>query len=275
MAYKEFLSKGNSDVWQYFLRSEDGQSAKCKHKDCQKVLRTGGGSTKGLHTHLLTVHKNKVGSPSISVRTKSLEVESSTNEKNKSITDYFPITDNKKLSLGATLARLTALDGIPFYVICNSSDLRAALEAMGFKNLPQSANTMRKIVLEYSKNVRISIISELYKKKISGQRFSLSFDEWTSQRNSRYLNIIVHGQHFNFWSLGLARINGTLPAEKCIQLLEEKLEKHKLNLHRDIVAIITDGASIMKKVGRIINIDKRLCFAHGVQYILKYYIRSL
>ena len=35
--------------------------------------------------------------------------------------------------MAATLARLTALDGIPFNVICNSSDLRAGLEAMGFK----------------------------------------------------------------------------------------------------------------------------------------------
>ena len=42
-------------------------------------------------------------------------------------------------------------------------------------------------------------------------------------------------------------------------------EKHKLNLHTDIVAIITDGASVMKKVGRIINIDQQLGFAHGLQ----------
>ena len=98
---------------------------------------------------------------------------------------------------------------------------------MKFKNLPKSGNTLRKIVLEFSKNFRISIIIELSKKKsgeVVGKRFSLFFDEWTSQRNRRYLNIIVHEQ------------------------------KYKLNLHTDIVAIITDGASVMKKVGRIINI---------------------
>ena len=64
---------------------------------------------------------------------------------------------------------------------------------------------MQKIVLEYKKNVRISIISELSQKKMSGEvvgeRFSLSFDEWTSPRNLRYLNIIVHGQNSNFWKL--------------------------------------------------------------------------
>ena len=78
------------------------------------------------------------------------------------------------------------------------------------KNLPKSANTFRKIVFKYSKNIRISTISELSQKKISGQvvggRFSLSFDEWTSQRNRRYLNIIVHGQNSKLWILRLARI---------------------------------------------------------------------
>ena len=113
----------------------------------------------------------------------------------------FSNKNDKKLSLEATLARKTALDGIPFKVlctysdlrtlleamgfknlsklakilsisiynnfnvICNSSDLRAGLEDMGFKNLPKWANKFRKIVLEYCKNVRISIISELSKKR--------------------------------------------------------------------------------------------------------------
>ena len=36
-------------------------------------------------------------------------------------------------------------------------------------------------------------------------------------------------------------------------------------MHTDIVAIITDGARVMKKVGRIINIDQQLWFSHGVQ----------
>ena len=93
----------------------------------------------------------------------------------------WPLKYDKKLSLEATLARLTALNGIPFKVICNYSDLRLDLEVMGFKNLPKSANTLRKNVLEHSKNVRISIISELFQKKMSyevvGERFSLSFDE--------------------------------------------------------------------------------------------------
>ncbi|GFR15494.1 putative AC transposase [Trichonephila clavata] len=125
---------------------------------------------------------------------------------------------------------------------------------MRFKNIPKSANTVRKIVIEYSNKLRNSVIREITDKKINGnivgERFSLSFDEWTSLRNRRYLNIIVHGQFSDFWSLGLARIYGSLPAEKCIELLEEKLAKHKINLHTDIVDIMTDGASVMKKNGQ-------------------------
>ena len=59
--------------------------------------------------------------------------------------------------------------------------------------------------------------------------------------NAKHINIIVQGQNSNFCSLGLARIYGTLPSEKCIQLLEEKLKKYELNLHTYIVAIITDS----------------------------------
>ena len=90
------------------------------------------------------------------------------------------------------------------------------------------------------------------KKRWVGERLSLSFGEWKSQRNRRYLNIIVQGQNSNFSSLHLSKI-------------WRKLEKYKLNFDTDIVAIITDGASVMKKVGKIINIDQQLCFAHGVQ----------
>ena len=50
----------------------------------------------------------------------------------------------------ATLARITALDGISFNIIRSSADLRAGLEAMGLKNIPKSAYTVRKIVTYYS-----------------------------------------------------------------------------------------------------------------------------
>ncbi|GFX51622.1 hypothetical protein TNCV_5013261 [Trichonephila clavipes] len=63
---------------------------------------------------------------------------------------------------------------------------------------------------------------------------------------------VAAGQLSDFGSLGLARISGILSAEKCIELLEEKLAKHKLTLHTDVAAIMTNGASVMKKMGRML-----------------------
>ena len=40
----------------------------------------------------------------------------------------------------------------------------------------------------------------------------------------RYINVNLHSES-KFWDLGLLRINGGLPAEKCVLLLSEKLNQ--------------------------------------------------
>ena len=64
------------------------------------------------------------------------------------------------------------------------------------------------------------------------------------------MNVNVHEQGPKFWSLGLIRVKGSMPATKCIELLENK---------------VSDGASVMTKVGRLIEAEQQLCYAHGVQ----------
>ena len=56
-----------------------------------------------------------------------------------------------------------------------------------------------------------------------------------------------------------------MPAEKCVELLEQKLLNFGLDLCADIVAIVTDGASVMVKVGKLITAEQQLCYAHGIQ----------
>jgi len=51
-----------SSVWNSFLREDNGQSALCKLCDkvgIQKILKTVGGSTSGLHSHLKSTHKGR------------------------------------------------------------------------------------------------------------------------------------------------------------------------------------------------------------------------
>ncbi|GBP40859.1 RNA-directed DNA polymerase from mobile element jockey [Eumeta japonica] len=56
-----------------------------------------------------------------------------------------------------------------------------------------------------------------------------------------------------------------MSSESCVQLLKEKLSEFNISLDNDIVGISTDGASVMKKVGCLIEPLQQLCYAHGVQ----------
>ena len=67
--------------------------------------------------------------------------------------------------------------------------------------------------------------------------------------------------HSKFWNLGLLRINGSLPAEKCVLLLSEKLN---LSLKNNIVCLANDGAAVMQKVGKLIPVAQQLCLAHAI-----------
>ena len=97
-----------------------------------------------------------------------------------------------------------------------------------------------------------------------GMRFGLKFDEWTSIKNRRYLNVNVHIED-NFWSLELARVVGLLPAEKCIELVQKALKQFMLNYDEEIVYITTDGAYVKQKVGQLSNCDQQFCIVHGIQ----------
>ena len=66
----------------------------------------------------------------------------------------------------------------------------------------------------------------------------------------------------------MVRVQGSMPAEKCVELLENKLREFGLSLEKDIVCICTDGASVMRKVGKLISAEQQLlCYAHAVQSV--------
>ena len=64
--------------------------------------------------------------------------------------------------------------------------------------------------------------------------------------------------------LGLTSIYGSMPATKCVEIVNNKLKQCELSLANDIICITIDGAAVMKKVGKLINADQQLCFAHGI-----------
>ena len=50
-----FLDFEGAKIWIHYKRSRCGKLAECKI--CSKILRCDGGSTKGLHVHLKSIHK--------------------------------------------------------------------------------------------------------------------------------------------------------------------------------------------------------------------------
>lgn len=259
MSFTVFKSDG---IWQYYLRN--GDVAKCK--TCNNVLKCTGGSTKGLHTHQQAIHGVEV--KNLKRNLPDIPSSSSPVAIKRKITDFYFVESQN--TLPAILSRLTALDGLPFSIFIKSPDLRRCLNAMGFKDLPQSANTVRQMVFNYAKTLKDALRDEIQKSKLSGSRFSVTLDEWTSQRNRRYLNLNLHG--FNgtpyFYCLGLLRINGSYSAEKCIESVDLRLKEFGLCLEHDIVNLTTDGCAMMIKVGKILDADgpsQQLCIAHGIQ----------
>lgn len=79
------------------------------------------------------------------------------------------------------------------------------------------------------------------------------------------MNLILHGKASKIWNLGLVRCKGSMTADKCLDLVIRKIESYNLSIERDIVSIMTDGASVMLKVGKLSKFHQQLCFAHGVQ----------
>ncbi|GBP14232.1 hypothetical protein EVAR_7656_1 [Eumeta japonica] len=270
--YSSFAS--NSFVWEHFLKSEDGLSAKCKR--CKTVIKTTARSTKGLHVHLKAKHqiedlnkkvpKNAVSSSSVSTNLSMLSPELPSPSKRTKITHHFPI-QNSENSMEERVARMTAKDGLPLSVFATSEDLRELFKAKGFL-LPRSSTTIRMMVMNYGMTLRMKVVNELSQLKETGHRFSLTFDEWTSSSNRRYLNINAHtyaNDRALFWNLGLTRIFGSMPATVCVETLRKKLKKFEIDLDEDIVAITTDGASVMVKTGSLVPAFQQLCYAHGLQ----------
>ena len=68
-----------------------------------------------------------------------------------------------------------------------------------------------------------------------------------------------------FVNLGLIRGIGSMPARKCLQLLENRLSAFELSLKDDIVCLTTDGASVMTVLGGEAALYHQQCPADGVQ----------
>ena len=67
--------------------------------------------------------------------------------------DTFVLDRNEK-TLQAVIGRMTACDGMPFRIFVTSHDLRRGLTAQGFGDLPNSADTVKQLIMKQGAVVR-------------------------------------------------------------------------------------------------------------------------
>lgn len=175
-------------VWDHFTRAGK-DFAKCKL--CKKTLKVAGGSTSGLHSHLKTQHNTNLLKRLQQEELVTVAPSTSILQKQKnSISSYFKKDVDD--SLAAVISRMATKDGVPFMKFCSSDDLRKLFKKSGYE-VPKSPQSIKKIVMEYGRKIRGDVKDEIGNILRHDGRFSLTFDEWTSVRNRRYINIIVHG----------------------------------------------------------------------------------
>ncbi|CAG4948466.1 unnamed protein product [Parnassius apollo] len=279
-------SSDPTSVWYHFLKADTGDSAKCK--TCEKVIKCAGGTTTGLRSHL-RLHNISLDSERLASevaretagtskrKNDNSLLESPVSAKNCRMTDYFSQSNR---SLDVMVSRMTALDGMPYRAFTESEDLKHLFKKAGYK-LPTSANTIKDVTIKFYDKTKKNLIKEIQELKDEGHKFSVSIDEWTSSRNRRYMNVNLHcaffkGNHHTTRNLGLCRTYGSVTAIKCEEYLRERLHEFKLDFDTDVIAIISDGASVMTKLGGNLNCIHQLCLAHGLQLAIvdTFYVKN-
>lgn len=233
-------------MWEHFLRNTLVTSWKCivqceNGEPCNQIRSKGKNkSPSPLESHLLRVHNitPKRGSDGVLPEPKR----------------------EKKEPLQSMVSHL-ATEGLPFSVIANSDTLRTLFTAYGH-HLPLSANTIREMLFREWKAAQKRIILIFAGLKKRGVRFGLSNDEWTSTAGKRYANLSVHAAETPY-CLGLKRCLGSMPSEKCNELIMDELKVYGLE-EKDIIGITTDGAKVMVKMGRESRFVHQQCIAHGL-----------
>ena len=99
------------------------------------------------------------------------------------------------------------------------------------------------------------------------KRYALSFDEYTG-KNRRYLTVNVHTDDGVWFNLGMVRVWNSQTAETVLKLVKFRLSEFGLTFDH-IVAMVTDGASIMIKLGCLAPCDHVVCLSHTLHLVIK------
>ncbi|GFV96529.1 BED-type domain-containing protein [Trichonephila clavipes] len=139
------------------------------------------------------------------------------------------------LVLSDSLSVLSALQNFSI------KSIRKSLHDKGYSFPPNPSDVMKLVYKQYNV-IKARVTNEISSKLNAGLRCSLTLDELTSLKNRRYLNINVHFNEGEIFSLGMLRVSGSFSAENCVKAVETKLQEFGIITEKHIVACVTDGA---------------------------------
>ena len=249
---------GRLPVWKHFTAIAGKNSAKCDI--CGHEIKT---ST--MKYHLIKIHEVHIpASEDQSEEPPAKKV------KQSKITAFV-----KKQSVEEVITEMAAEDGFTFHAIANSSFTRKSLTLQGLQ-APHDPKTVAKMVLMFANDKKHDMAKEIEAMIQCCKRFSASLAEYTSIKNRRLASV-----KDKYYSLEMVSIDGSLNAACATELLREKLLEFKVSLDSHIVAMVSDGAAMMLKMGHEILAEHQVCLAHGmhlavieVLYKTKAYIQA-
>ena len=242
-----------SDVWKHFVKINKTE-AQCTFESCKAIIKLVNYGTSSLKNHLIKHESEIKNKRSVSPGTSSKKKIQKTNTLNN-----FVVRESRAM----LLAKCAAKDGFPISKILTSDACKAYLASRNFQ-MPLSRTTIWEEIGKYHQEVLQNFKEFVQDSKDSGKKFSIIIDEWTDNTFKRYLNIKLHNGTKSM-QYSLAAIGaGKCDASKVISIVTKKLEAMNLNTATDIVASIQDGASVMKRYGRLMPFENQFCLNHGI-----------
>ena len=253
-------SKQTSLVWDFFTEKDDWVTC----NKCPKSYRlaTAKSSTQPLRYHLKTQHGVEFDNAEKSMTSKR-PIENNLfppSKKQKTLFSYI-----EKKSQQQMYAELAAVDRLSFHQIANSSFIHNSMLKDGLRS-HTSHETVKNKVFQYYEEAKVIVIDHLQKKIKENCRFALSFDEYTG-KNRRYLTINMHSDDGVCYNLGMGRVWNSQTAETVLKLVELRLTDFKVSFDY-ITAMVTDGASIMVKLGRLSPCEHVICLSHTLHLVI-------
>jgi hypothetical protein len=165
-------------------------------------------------------------------------------------------------SMASIFSELLAKDNFNMNQLIGSRVMRI-LFANSKIELPSSNTTLTNYLNKFAESCRENVKLEIEKLKKNGKKFCFCVDEATTIGNYRILNIHLFSTNFSY-NLGNVYIKNTCTATEMKTMIQERLSIFGIDLNKDVIAFMSDGANVCKALGKQLNIIHQLCLDHGV-----------